>query len=151
MFFEFLTLKELPVFSENDLETELLNKIQSFLIELGNGFCFEARQKRISIDNEHDRIDLVFYHRILKCHVLIDLKLGAFKHTDVGQMLFYLGYYEKEVMTKYDNPPVGIILCSEKNSVKVEYTTTNLGKNLFVSEYMIELPKKEDLINLIKM
>ena len=89
---EFTGFKELVVYSENDLETELLNKIEEFLMELGNGFCFEARQKRITIGNEHDRIDLVFYQRILKCHVLVDLKTRAFSHADVGQMNYYLNY-----------------------------------------------------------
>lgn len=148
---EFTGFKELPVYSENDLETSLLNKIQDFLIELGHGFCFEARQKRITIGNEHDRIDLVFYHRILKCHVLIDLKVRAFRHSDVGQMNFYLNYYKKNIMEPADNPPVGIILCTDKQETKVEYATDSIDHKLFVSKYLVELPSKEDLERLLKL
>ena len=147
---EFTGFKELPMYSENDLETELLNKIEEFLMELGNGFCFEARQKRITIGNEHDRIDLVFYHRILKCHVLIDLKTRAFSHADVGQMNYYLNYYKKNVMEKNDNLPVGVVLCTDKNETKVEYATDSLDNKLFVSKYLVELPDKKELEALIR-
>lgn len=112
---EFTGFKEIPVYNE----TELLNKIQSFLLELGNGFCFKARQKRITIGNEHDRIDLVFYNRILKCHVLIDLKVRAFSHADVGQMNYYLNYYKQNMREQGDNDPVGIVLCTQKDHEKV--------------------------------
>jgi len=149
--FEFTGLKELPRYTEHELETALLDKIADFLLELGHGFCFEARQKRITIDNEHDRIDLVFYHRILKCHVLIDLKTVAFKQDFVGQMIYYLNYYKKNMMHKGDNPPVGLILCTFKNNVKVEYATADLDHKLFVSKYMIELPKIEELKRLIEL
>ncbi len=148
---EFTGFKELPVYSENDLETSLLNKIQDFLIELGHGFCFEARQKRITIGNEHDRIDLVFYHRILKCHVLIDLKVRAFTHADTGQMNFYLNYYKKNMMESGDNPPVGIILCTDKDEVKVEYAVDSIDHQLFVSKYLVELPSKEELEKLLTL
>jgi len=148
--FEFTGFKELPEYSEHQLETALLNRIEDFLLELGHGFCFEARQKRITIDNEHDRIDLVFYHRILKCHVLIDLKTTAFKQDFVGQMIYYLNYFKKNMMTEYDNPPVGIILCTDKNDTKVEYATADLDHKLFISKYMIELPKEEELKQLIE-
>ena len=148
--FEFTGFKELPAYSENDLETALLSKIQDFLLELGNGFCFEARQKRITIGNEHDRIDLVFYHRILKCHILIDLKVRDFKHSDVGQMNFYLNYYKDNVKAENDNPPVGIILCTKKESEKVKYATAGLDHKLFVSKYLVQLPKEEELLKLIK-
>ncbi len=147
---EFTGFKELHAYSENDLETALLNKIQDFLIELGNGFCFEARQKRITIGNEHDRIDLVFYHRILKCHVLIDLKVKAFSHGDVGQMNFYLNYYKKNIMEKKDNLPVGIILCTDKEETKVEYAIAGLDNKLFISKYLVELPSKNELLKLLK-
>lgn len=147
---EFTGFKELPVYSESDLETELLNKIQYFLLELGHGFCFEARQKRITIGSEHDRIDLVFYHRILKCHVLVDLKTRPFSHGDIGQMNFYLNYYKKNMMHKGDNPPVGIILCSVKDDIKVEYASAGLSNKMFVSKYMVELPEKKELENLLK-
>lgn len=147
---EFTGFKELSVYSENDLETSLLNKIQDFLIELGHGFCFEARQKRITIENEHDRVDLVFYHRIIKCHILIDLKVRAFSYADVGQMNFYLNYFKKNIMEAGDNPPVGIILCTDKEETKVEYATAGLDNQLFVSKYLVELPSKEDFIKLLK-
>jgi predicted nuclease of restriction endonuclease-like (RecB) superfamily len=112
---EFLDMDEKSEYSETDLETAILNHLQSFLIELGTGFCFEARQKRITFDNEHYRIDLVFYHRILKCHVLIDLKIGKFDHADAGQMLVYLNYYKENETSEGDNPPVGLILCGDKH------------------------------------
>jgi len=142
---EFTGLKERPEYSENDLETALLNHIQEFLLELGNGLCFEARQKRITIDDEHDRVDLVLYHRILRCHVLIDLKTRAFSHVDVGQMNFYLNYFKENVMSPGDNPPVGLILCAGKTGVKVKYATTGLDNKLFVSKYLVALPSEKEL------
>jgi predicted nuclease of restriction endonuclease-like (RecB) superfamily len=142
---EFTGLQERPEYSEHELETALLNHLQEFLLELGTGFCFEARQKRISIDNEHDRIDLVFYHRILRCHVLIDLKIRAFTHGDAGQMNFYLNYFKDNIMTEQDNPPVGIILCTEKNTTKVHYATGGLENDIFVSKYLIALPSEQEL------
>ena len=111
---EFTGLETKESYSENDLESAILHHIEDFLLELGTGFCFEARQKRISIENEHDRIDLVFYHRVLKCHILVDLKVRAFSYADVGQMNFYLNYYKNEISMQGDNPPIGIILCTEK-------------------------------------
>lgn len=147
---EFTGLESRHSYSESDLEGALLNHIEEFLLELGTGFCFEARQKRISIDNEHDRIDLVFYHRVLKCHVLVDLKARAFSYADVGQMNFYLNYYKNEISVQGDNPPIGIILCTEKNNVKVEYTTAGLDENLFVSKYKVVLPTTKELENLVK-
>ena len=149
---EFTGFEELAKYSENDLESALLDKIQHFLQELGTGFCFEGRQKRITIDGEHDKIDLVFYHRILKCHVLIDLKVRKFKHSDSGQMNFYLNYYKHEVMQATDNPPIGIILCTEKGSnTKVLYATAGMDNQVFVSKYQVELPKEEDLLRLIEV
>ena len=114
-------------------------------MELGNGFCFEARQKRITIDNEHDRIDLVFYHRILRCHVLLDLKARPFRHGDAGQMNFYLNYFKEQIMTPGDNPPVGIILCTDKNDTKVRYATGGLDNTMFVSKYLVMLPSEHEL------
>ncbi|WP_396178482.1 PDDEXK nuclease domain-containing protein, partial [Flavobacterium sp.] len=128
----------------------LINNLQEFLIELGNGFCFEARQKRISFNNKHYRIDLVFYHRILKCHVLLDLKIGDFDHADAGQMNVYLNYYKENEMFANDNPPVGIILCSQKDSALVHYATGGLSQEIFVSKYMLQLPSEEELKNLIE-
>jgi predicted nuclease of restriction endonuclease-like (RecB) superfamily len=142
---EFTGLEEKVKYSENDLEEALLNHLQEFLLELGNGFCFEARQKRISIENEHDRIDLVFYHRTLKCHVLIDLKIREFSHADVGQMNFYLNYYKNEISQTNDNPPIGLILCANKNHTKVKYTTAGLDNQLFVSKYKINLPSTQEI------
>lgn len=146
---EFTGFKELPMYSENQLETKLLDKLQDFLLELGNGFCFEARQKRFAIGNEQFRIDLVFYHRILRCHIIIDLKTRAFSHADVGQMNLYLNYYKKNMMIEGDNPPIGIILCTKKDNLKVEYATAGIDNNLFVSKYMIELPTIEELQRVI--
>lgn len=147
---EFLGLKEQTKFSESDLETAIIDHIQDFLMELGHGFCFEARQKRITFDNEHYHIDLVFYHRILHCHVLIDLKIGKFSHADGGQMNFYLNYYKDNEMTPADNPPIGLILCANKNDTFVEYTLGGLDNDIFVSKYLIELPKIEELKALIE-
>ena len=147
---EFTGLEQKVKYSENDLDSALLDHLENFLLELGHGFCFEARQKRISIDNEHDKVDLVFYHRILKCHVLIDLKIGAFKHSDVGQMNFYVNYYKHEISVKEDNPPIGLILCANKNNTKVKYAKAGLDENLFVSKYKTSLPSVEEMETFIK-
>ncbi len=146
---EFLGLEEKPSYSEGDLELAILNHLQIFLLEMGRGFCFEARQKRITFDNTHYRIDLVFYHRILKCHVLIDLKLGEFNHADAGQMNVYLNYYKENEMEKGDNPPVGIILCAGKNEALVKYATSGLPQKVFVSKYLINLPSEKELEKII--
>lgn len=150
LFLEFLGLEEKSQYSENDLETAIIDHLQQFLTELGRGFCYEARQKRITFGNTHYRIDLVFYHRILKCHVLIDLKLGKFSHADSGQMLLYLNYFRKNEMTEGDNPPVGIILCADKDDALVEYATAGLENELFISKYMLQLPDKETLLKFIE-
>ena len=142
---EFTGLADRPAYSENDLETALLNHVQGFLLELGTGFCFEARQFRITVGNEHDRIDLVFYHRRLRCHVLVDLKIRPFTHGDAGQMNFYLNYFRANLMSPGDQPPVGILLCSAKDKTKVEYATAGLSQKLFVSRYLVALPSAEQL------
>jgi len=147
---EFLGLEEKPAYTENDLETAIIDHLQGFLLELGRGFCFEARQKRISFGNRHYRIDLVFYHRILKCHVLVDLKIGEFDHADAGQMMVYLNYYKANEMSAGDNPPVGLILCASKDNALVEYATSGMSHELFVSQYLAELPDKEQLKALIE-
>jgi predicted nuclease of restriction endonuclease-like (RecB) superfamily len=147
---EFLGLEERPSYSENELETAIIAHLQTFLVELGRGFCFEARQKRLTFDNEHYFIDLVFYHRILKCHVLVDLKLGAFSHADAGQMNVYLNYYRENEMTPGDNPPVGLILCAQKNDTLVRYATSGLSEQLFVSKYRLNLPSEAELQALIQ-
>lgn len=146
---DFLGLQEKSEYTESDLEQAILNHLQLFLMELGTGFCFEARQKRITFDNTHYRIDLVFYHRILKCHVLIDLKIGRYTHADAGQMTLYLNYYEAEEMSEGDNPPIGIILCADKNDTLVKYTTANMDDKMFVSKYLLELPDKKMLESFI--
>ena len=147
---EFLGLQERKKISENQLETAIIDHLQDFLIEMGRGFCFEARQRRITFDNEHYYIDLVFYHRILRCNILIDLKVGKFSHADAGQMNFYLNYYKDNEMTEHDNPPIGLILCANKNDTFVEYTLGGMDNDIFVSKYLIELPKIEDLKRLIE-
>ncbi|MGM9507196.1 PDDEXK nuclease domain-containing protein [Larkinella sp. GY13] len=147
---EFLGLEEKADYSETDLEVAIINHLQTFLLEVGRGFCFEARQKRITFDNTHYRIDLVFYHRILKCHILIDLKLGEFTHADAGQMNVYLNYYRENEVTDGDNPPVGIILCAGKNENLVRYATAGLSQQVFVSKYLINLPTEDELSKIIE-
>ena len=147
---EFTGLTERAHYLEADLEKALLDHLQSFLLELGTGFCFEARQKRITVGNEHDYLDLVFYHRILRCHLLIDLKIRPFRHGDAGQMNFYLNYWKDQVVAEGDNPPVGLLLCTDKDQTKVEYATGGLDHQLFVSRYLVALPKPEQLEQLIE-
>lgn len=149
-FLEFLGLEERSEYSESELEQAILDHLQKFLIELGTGFCFEARQKRITFDNTHYRIDLVFYHRILKSHILIDLKIGKFDHTDAGQMNVYLNYYKDTEMSDGDNPPIGIILCGSKGEALAKYATSGIDNQLFVSKYLVQLPDKKVLENFIK-
>jgi len=147
---EFLDIPESYEYSETDLEQAIIDHLQNFLIEMGRGFCFEARQKRISFNNRHYKIDLVFYHRILKCHVLIDLKIGEFDHADAGQMNMYLNYYRENEMTENDNPPVGILLCSTKDDALVHFATGSLAQEVFVSSYMLQMPDAEKLKQIIK-
>lgn len=142
---EFSGLKERSEYSENDLETALLNHLQHFLLELGTGFCFEARQFRITSNNKHNRVDLVFYNRRLRCHLLIDLKIRAFRHTDAGQMNFYLNWFKANMADKNDNPPVGILLCTGKDHTDVEFATAGMDNKLFVSRYLTSLPSAEQL------
>lgn len=132
------------------MEERVISNLQKFLIELGRGFCFEARQKRITFDNTHYRIDLVFYHRILKCHVLLDLKIGEFDHSDAGQMNMYLNYYKENESHNSDNPPIGIILCSGKNEALVKYATMGLPQQVFVSKYLVNLPSEEELLRIVE-
>ena len=143
--FEFLGLKPQEVMGESHLEDALLDRLQEFLLELGHGLCFEARQKRILLDDEHAFVDLVFYHRILKCHVLIELKADEFKHEHVGQLNTYVNWYRKNTMSPGDNPPVGILLCTRKNHAKIEYALAGMDNKLFVKKYQLELPKKEEI------
>jgi len=148
--FEFLGLKSREVMSESHLEDQLLNRLQDFLLELGNGFCFEARQKRILIGDTHNFLDLVFYHRILKCHVLVELKIAAFSHESIGQLNTYVSWYRKNMMSTGDNPPVGILLCTQKDHALVEYALAGIDNDLFVSKYLLELPKKEEMQRFIE-
>jgi predicted nuclease of restriction endonuclease-like (RecB) superfamily len=147
---EFLDLDEKAEYNETELEQQILNHLQEFLIELGTGFCFEARQKRITFDNKHLRMDLIFYHRILKCHILIDLKINEFDYADAGQMNVYLNYYKENEMMEDDNPPIGIILCANKNDTLVKYATSGMDNQLFVSKYLVKLPEKKVLENFMR-
>ena len=142
---EFTGLAELPHYTESELEKALLDHLQKFLLELGVGFCFEARQFRITLGHKHDYVDLVFYHRRLRCHVLLDLKVRPFNHGDAGQMNFYLNYFKDRLAESGDQPPVGIILCSDKDGAEVEYATTGISNKLFVSRYLTALPSVEQL------
>jgi len=143
--FEFLGLKSDEVMYESDLEEALLQKIEEFLLELGYGFCFEARQKRILIGDDYFFVDLVFYHRVLKCHVLIELKVGGFSHECLGQLNTYLNWYKAHEMTVGDNPPVGLLLCTEKNHALVEYACAGMDNQVFISKYLVCLPKTEEI------
>jgi len=148
--FEFLGLPTKDLVEESDLETALLDNLQQFFMELGHGFCLEARQKRILIGDEYFYIDLVFYHRILRCHVLIELKVDEFNHTNAGQLNTYINYYKKEVTLPDENPPIGILLVTNKNDALVEYATADMDKKLFVRNYMLQLPGKEELESFLK-
>lgn len=143
--FEFIGLKSREVMGESHLEDALLDRLQEFMLELGHGFCFEARQKRILLDDEYGFVDIVFYHRILKCHILIELKVDKFKYEHIGQLNTYVSWYKKHAMTAGDNPPIGILLCTRKNHAKVEYALAGMDNKLFVTKYQLELPKKEDI------
>lgn len=147
---EFLDLEEKNVYSEKELETKILDDLQKFLLELGQGFSFFARQKRFTIDNDHFYIDLLFYNIYLKCYVIIELKAAKFKHEDAGQMNFYLNYVKKKLNKKGDNEPIGIILCTEKEKVQVEFATQGISNKLFVSKYKLYLPTKEELEKEVK-
>lgn len=143
--FEFLGLKPQEAVTEGQLEDALLDKLQAFLLELGHGFCFEARQQRLLIGGEHFFVDLVFYHRVLKCHVLIELKNDSFRHEHLGQLNSYVSYYRQHQMTEGDQPPVGILLCTRKNEELVEYALAGMSNQLFVSRYQVQLPDKEQM------
>ena len=143
--FEFLGLEAKEAVSESDLEQALMDHLQEFMLELGEGFCFEARQKRIIIDNKYYFVDLVFYNRLLHCNVIIELKNNEFKYEDLGQLNAYVGYYKKNEMMPGDNPPVGILLCTDKGSQMVEYALSGMDSQLFVSTYMLHLPDKRKL------
>lgn len=146
---EFLNLPELERYTENELEQRLIDNLQTFLLELGKGFTFVGRQYKLTINNIHYHVDLVFYHRILKCFVLIDLKKNSVKHEDIGQMNMYLGYFATEENMPDDNAPIGIIMSRNKDELLVEYAMYGMDSNLFVSKYELYLPNRKELERLV--
>lgn len=147
---EFLGLPELSSYSETELEEQIINKLEHFLLELGNGFTFVGRQVRFTFDEEHFRVDLVFYNRLLKCFVLIDLKIGKLKHQDIGQMQMYVNYYDRFMKLDDENKTIGIILCKDKKDAMVEITLPEGNQQIFASKYELVLPSKEQLKKLIQ-
>ncbi len=147
---EFLGLQELPQYSESELEQRLIDNLQTFLLELGKGFTFVGRQVRFTFDEQHFRVDLVFYNRLLKAFVLIDLKRGTLKHQDLGQMQMYVNYYDRFVKTEEENPTIGILLCTDKSDAIVEITLPKDNNQIFASKYQTYLPSKEELKQLIE-
>jgi predicted nuclease of restriction endonuclease-like (RecB) superfamily len=147
---EFIGLPEQNIYTENELEQKLIDKLEHFLLELGKGFTFVARQNRISFDDKHFRIDLVFYNRILRCFVLIDLKVGELKHQDIGQMQMYVNYYDRKVKMEEESKTIGIILCQNKSEAVVEFTLPENNTQIFASKYLTVLPSKESLKKLIE-
>ena len=143
--FDFLNLKSTELIQESDLEDALIHHLQEFILELGYGFCFESRQRRILIGERYYFVDLVFYHRILKCHVLVELKIGQFEHGDIGQLNTYVNFFKEEISEPTDNLPIGILLVAEKDKALVKYATGGMDNNLFIQEYLIQLPEKEKL------
>ena len=143
--FEFLNLPERETYSERELEDALCAHLEQFLLELGKGFTFVGRQYRITLNNRHYKVDLVFYHRILRCFVLIDLKINDVKHQDIGQMNMYMGYFAAEENIEGDNPPIGIIFSKDKDELLVRYATYGMDKNLFVQKYQLYLPNESEL------
>ncbi|WP_312900556.1 PDDEXK nuclease domain-containing protein [Chryseobacterium taichungense] len=146
---EFLGLSEKSTYSEGDLESQLIDKLEHFLLELGNGFTFVGRQQRITFEEKHFYIDLVFYNRILKCFVLIDLKIGELKHQDIGQMQMYVNYFDREKRLEGENKTIGIILCQDKSEALVQYTLPEDNEQIFASKYFTVLPSKQDFINIL--
>ena len=147
---EFLGLEERPAYSESDLETAIIDRLQQFLLELGKGFLFEARQKRFSFDDSHFFVDLVFYNRLLRCYVLIDLKPGKLAHQDLGQMQMYVNYFDRYVKTDDELPTVGILLCDRKKDAIVEMTLPE-DANIYASKYQLYLPSKQELAEQVAM
>ncbi|ABQ06041.1 Predicted nuclease of restriction endonuclease-like (RecB) superfamily, DUF1016 family [Flavobacterium johnsoniae] len=149
-FFEFLNLVQPKLIEENELESALIEHLQQFMLELGNGFCYEARQKRLLIGDEYYFVDLVFYHRILKCHVLVELKTENAKHEHIGQLKAYLSFYKKNIQEAGDNPPVGILLATNQNRTLIEYAIAESDLEIFVSQYQLQLPDKAELREFIE-
>lgn len=146
---EFLGLPELPVYSESELETRIIDHLQQFLLELGTGFTFVGRQVRFTFNEEDFRVDLVFYNRLLRCFVLFDLKIGELKHQDIGQMQMYVNYYDRKVKLPEENSTIGIVLCKDKNNAVVEMTLPEDNTQIFASKYETVLPSKAELQNLL--
>ena len=146
---EFLGLEEKPAYSESDLETAIIDRLQQFLLELGKGFLFEARQKRFSFDDSHFFVDLVFYNRLLRCYVLIDLKTGKLTHQDLGQMQMYVNYFDRYVKTDDELPTIGVLLCDRKNDAVVELTLPE-DANIYASKYQLYLPSREELADQVE-
>ena len=147
---EFLGLPEKPEYSENELETRIIDHLQQFLLELGTGFAFVGRQVRFTFEEEHFRVDLVFYNRLLRCFVLFDLKIGELTHQDIGQMQMYVHYYDRKVKLEDENKTIGILLCADKNDAVVEMTLPEDNDQIFASKYQTVLPSKEELQKLIE-
>lgn len=143
---EFLNLPQSPDYNEADLESALIAHLQEFLLELGRGFAFVGRQQRLTIDGDHFYVDLVFYNRLLKCFVLIDLKVGKLTHQDLGQMQLYVNYYTREMLEDWENPTIGILLCADKNDTVVKYTLPEGQRQIFASRYQLQLPSEEELV-----
>ena len=148
--FEFLGLRAKDVVEESDLESALIDNLQEFILELGMGFCFEERQKKLLIDDRYYKADLVFYHRILKRHVIIELKAHRLDYADVAQLNMYLAYYRKNIMLVDDNEPIGILLCSEVGQEMAEYTMMGTDANMFLSKYQLELPSTERITEFLR-
>jgi predicted nuclease of restriction endonuclease-like (RecB) superfamily len=142
---EFLDLPESPRLVENDLEQALIDHLQAFLLELGSGFAFVGRQKRLTLDGDHFYPDLVFYHVKLKCYLIVDLKVGKLDHGDLGQMQMYVNYYDRDMCTSEDNPTIGLILCTDKNDAVVKYVLDEKNEYIFASRYKLELPSEQEL------
>ena len=145
---EFTGLPELAVYSESELETRIIDNLQKFLLELGRGFTYVGRQVRFTFEEEHYRVDLVFYNRLLRCFVLFDLKIGQLKHQDIGQMQMYVNYYDRKIKLEDENPTIGIILCKDKKDAIVEMTLPEDNNQIFASKYQTVLPSKEELKNI---
>ena len=147
---EFTGLPEQNNYSENDLEQKLIDKLEHFLLELGKGFAFVARQKRITIDEKHFKVDLVFYNRLLRCFVVVDLKIGELKHQDIGQMMMYVNYFDRQEKTEDENSTIGIILCKDKSKALVEMTLPKDNNQIYASKYLTILPNKEEFQRLLE-
>ena len=144
-YFEFLGLSHKDVIDENDLESAIISNLKNFILELGMGFCLEEEQKRLLIDDRYYKVDLVFYHRILKCHCIVELKAHRLDYSDIAQINMYIEYYRKNYMQEDDNPPIGLLLCTEYGKEMVEYLTPFINKQVFIAKYELQLPSVEKI------